>query len=235
MADTLRYETLERLRVPRPVDRIATIAEACRGRHVLDIGCLDETALAKRDTAHWLHGRIAQVAASVVGIDASAAIPDAGITTGPHAIIHRGDGLNPAAPGLDDARVEVITAGEFIEHIEAPLAFFATLKRRYPGRELICSTPNGLAFANSLLALIGAEAQHPDHIHLFTYKVLNTLCLRAGFADYTITPYRFYATEMLLASGPAKRLLVRGVELAVRGVERLFPLLSFGYIVRIRL
>lgn len=235
MPETLTYRTLERLRPPRPVDRLGYFAKACRGRRVLDIGCLDETALAKRETQSWLHGRIVATAASVIGIDLSSRIPDEGIVTGPNAAIHRGDGIDPHHATLDDSAIDVVTAGEFIEHIEQPLRFFANIKRRFAGRELIVSTPNGLAFANSLLALAGGEAQHPDHIHLFTYKTLHTLCLRAGFADWQIIPYRFTATELLLESRGPKRWFVLGVERAVRVVEWLFPLLSFGYIVRITL
>ena len=235
MGKQLTYETLERIHPPRPVDRLAFIADACRGQRVLDIGCLDETALAKRDTEHWLHGRIAAVAASVVGVDFSSQIPDTGLITAPNAAIYRGDGIDPQVAALDDGAIDIITAGEFIEHIEQPLAFFAAMKRRFPGRELIISTPNGLALANSLLGLAGGEAQHPDHIHLFTYKVLNTLCLRAGFTDYQIIPYRFYATELLMGSRGAKRLAVALAERMVRVGEWCFPLLSFGYVVRIRL
>ncbi len=231
----LTYETLERLSPPRPVERVGYVAGLCAGKRVLDIGCLDETALAKRDTAHWLHGRIGTVAASVIGVDFSSQIPPEGLRTGPHTVIYRGDGMDPRAPALDDDRIDIIVAGEFIEHIESPLAFFAVLKQRFPGRELVVSTPNGLAFANSMLGLLGREAQHPDHVHLFTYKVLNTLCRRAGFADFTIIPYRFYATEMILGSTGLRRLAAQVAEPVVRAVEWLFPLLSFGYVVRIRL
>ena len=231
----LRYETLERLRVPRPVDRLDYIAGVCRGRQVLDIGCLDETALAKRDTAHWLHGRIGTVAAGVIGVDLSDQLPAEGLVTGPNSRIHRGNGLDPRPPGLDDAAVEVIVAGEFIEHIESPIAFLQTMKARFGGRELVLSTPNGLALANSLMGMIGREAQHPDHIHLFTAKVLHTLCRRAGITDYALVPYHFYATELILGSRGLTRLAAQASEPAIRTLEWCFPLLSFGYILHIRL
>ncbi|OWK27809.1 hypothetical protein [Sphingomonas dokdonensis] len=44
---TPTYVTLERLRVPRPVDRVSFIAGLCANKRVLDIGCLDETTIAK--------------------------------------------------------------------------------------------------------------------------------------------------------------------------------------------
>ena len=235
MPATLRYETLERLPITRPVERVGLIAELCRGKRVLDIGCLDETALAKRETLHWLHGRIGTVAASVIGIDNSLQIPPEGLRTGANSAIYRGDGMDPRLPLLSDAEIDIIVAGEFIEHIESPLAFFANMKRRFAGAELVVSTPNGLAFANTMLGMIGREAQHPDHLHLFTFKVLSTLCGRAGFRDWQIIPYGFYATEMILGSVGLRRLAARGVEPVVRAVEWMFPLLSFGYVVRIQL
>jgi len=231
----LAYESLERLSPRPPVDRLEYIAGACRDKIVLDIGCYDETALVKVDTRHWLHGRIAEVAKRVVGIDSSSKIPEGGLKTAPNARIHRGDGVKLAPPDVASAEIELIVAGEFIEHIEQPLGFFRALKKQFPGREAILSTPNGGQFANTLMGALGREIQHHDHIQIFTYKILNTLCLRAGFQDWEIIPYRFYATEMILTSTGLKRLTAQFTQSVIRVVEHLFPLLSFGYIIRVRL
>lgn len=228
----LRYETLERLQIGKPVDRLAYVAGLCRGKRVLDLGCLDATALSKRETPHWLHRRIAAVATSVIGIDNADEVPEAGLVTAPNARIVRGDATDPSV-ARDD--VDIIVAGELIEHLEAPLTFLRRLKEYYPGAELVITTPNGVAFANTLLGTIRREAQHPDHVQLFTFKILNTLFARAGIARFEILPYRFYATEMLLGSTGAKRAVTRATEIGIRLVERAFPLLSFGYVVRARL
>lgn len=231
----LAYTTLERLRVPRPVDRLAFLSALCRDKVVLDIGCLDETALVKRDTEHWLHGRIAGLARQVVGVDASARIPASGIETGPRSRIHRGDAMRLDPALLQSAPFEVVVAGEFIEHVSDPLYFLASLRRALPGRELLLSTPNGPSAANALMGCIGREAQHPDHLANFSYKILHTLCRRVGLEQFEVRPYRFYATEMILNSGGATRWAAQGAQAGIRLVERLFPLLSFGYIVRARL
>ncbi|MBL8375697.1 class I SAM-dependent methyltransferase [Accumulibacter sp.] len=229
----LKYETLEKLPVQRPVDRLDFIADQCVGKVVLDIGCFDETALVKRETRHWLHGRLAAKAKVVVGVDNSTKIPREGLQTAANAAIYCGDGVHvdESLAGRND--YDVIVAGEFIEHIENPLEFFREMKTRFPGRELLISTPNGVSFANTLLGLIGREVQHHDHLHNFTFKILNTLCLRAGFTRWEIIPYRFYATEMILNSTGAKRAFVSLVESSIKLVERMFPLLSFGYILRV--
>jgi SAM-dependent methyltransferase len=162
-------------------------------------------------------------------------IPPDGLVTSEKSVIFRGDGveIDKSILSIDD--FEVIIAGEFIEHIDSPLRFFLNMRRAYPGRELIISTPNGACFANTLLGCIGREVQHHDHLHNFSFKILNTLCLRAGFTDWTIVPYRFYATEMILNSRGLKRLLVQTVEKFIRSIERMFPLLSFGYVVKVTL
>lgn len=231
----LKYETLEKLPVQRPVDRLDFISGSCAGKIVLDIGCFDETALVKRETHYWLHGRLAATAKFVVGVDNSTKIPPEGLQTSANATIFRGDGVHvdESITGRND--YDVIVAGEFIEHIENPLEFFRAIKARFAGRELIISTPNGVSFANTLLGSIGREVQHHDHLHNFTFKILNTLCLRSGFKSWEIIPYRFYATEMILNSSGAKRAFVSLVEHMIKLVEQLFPLLSFGYIVRIKL
>lgn len=228
----LAYETLERLHVGRPVERVRFIAERCRGKRVLDIGCLDETALDKQNTTEWLHREIGALATEVTGIDLSDLLPAEGLVTGPNSRILKGDGTDPdVAPEI----VDIIVAGEFIEHIENPLQFLSRMQRSYPGREMLISTPNGVSFANALLGTIGREAQHHDHLLTSTYKTLNTLCRRAGFRDWDIIPYRFYATEMLLQSTGSKRIFVKAVEAVIRAYERFFPLRSFGYIVRVSL
>lgn len=228
----LTYDNFEKLNLGPPVDRLAYMSEACRDKVVLDVGCLDETALIKRDTEHWLHGRITTVATRVIGVDSSAQIPQEGLVTSGKSRIFRADAttVDPTALGAQD--VEIVVAGEFIEHIERPLEFLRHMRELYPGRQLIFSTPNGVGLANTLMGLMGREAQHPDHLYNFTFKTLNTACLRAGFARWKITPYHFHATEMILRSHGLKR---RGTRLAasfIRRAETAFPLLSFGYIVR---
>ena len=231
----LSYQTLERLSVRRPVDRLSWLAQSCAGKVVLDIGCYDETALAKQDTDHWLHGRLAKTAKRVVGVDSSSKIPLGGLRTASNASIHRGDGVHVDASVMGGDRFDVVVAGEFIEHIESPLDFLRDIKARMPSAQLLISTPNGVCFANTLLGLIRREVQHPDHLQNFTFKILNTLCVRAEFKEWEILPYRFYATEMILSSTGIKRALVIGVEQVIRVVEWFFPLLSFGYIIKVKI
>lgn len=232
----ISYKNFERIKVRRPVDRLGYIADFCEGKCVLDVGCLDETALVKKDTIHWLHGRIASKARQVIGIDNSSNIPPGDcLITGQNSKIVRGDATDIDLQLLDPKQIDVIVAGEFIEHIECPVDFLRKLKQRFPGKDLILSTPNGCSFSNSMMGAVGREVQHPDHLFNFTYKTLNTTCIRAGLEGWEIIPYSFYATEMIMKMRGTARQLTRLSASGVRVIERMFPLLSFGYIVRAKL
>lgn len=235
----LRYTPLERLAVRRPVDRIAFIAHVCAGCHVLDLGAMDETAWdAKRGRGTWLHEEIGAVARRVDGVDNSTTVPAEGLRTGPSASIRRGDVTYPDAlvAALENAP-DVIVAGELIEHLENPLQFLKRIAAtpRLSGKTFILSTPNATALHNLLIGLVRRESTHHDHLCILSYKILSTLCARAGFCDWEIIPYFSRFTEMQERHSGLSRLFVRAAQLAVNAIEWMFPLLSFGYIVRVRL
>jgi hypothetical protein len=235
----LRYTALERLTVPRPVDRIGYIANACAGRRVLDLGAMDETAWqAKRGRGTWLHEEISRTALSVDGVDNSALVPEEGLRTGPTSFIRRGDVTDPERllAALEEPP-EVIVGGELIEHLENPLQFLQTLAATKPltGTTLILTTPNATALHNVLIGLARRESTHHDHLCILSYKTLATLCTRAGFAAWEIIPYFARFTEMQERHSGVARLTVRAAERTVNAFEWLFPLLSFGYVLRIGL
>ncbi len=229
----LSYVPFERLAVQRPVNRIEFVTERCRGRVVLDVGCYDETALAKRGTRHWLHGAIAEVARKVVGLDTSEQLPLEGLVTGPNSRVFRGSATRLREFPLDD-RVETIVAGELIEHLEDPLAFLRDIKLLFPRREMLVTTPNSTSLANVLLGLSDRESSHADHLGVFSYKTLNTLSLRAEFQDWEIVPYRVSFTELAMRSRGLRRSLVNLGERVVNMGEHMFPLLSGGLILHVR-
>lgn len=225
----LTFTPLEGIHVRAPVDRIDYVVEYCRDRHVIDVGCYDETALVKQDTDAWLHGRIASVAASVLGIDSSAAIPEQGIATGPRSRIVRGDAAE-LAKALAGRTVDVVVAGELIEHLPNVLEFLKTVKTHAPGRRFIATTPNATSLTNLVLALAARESTHRDHLLVLSYKTLHTLCLRAQFESWSIIPYYVRYTEMILRAAGARRTLVKAAERLVNTWERVFPMHAGGLI-----
>jgi hypothetical protein len=235
----LDYTPLERLKVGRPVNRIEFIARACTSCRVLDLGAMDETAWAsKRGRGAWLHEEISGSALWVDGIDNSALVPAEGLTTGPNAIIRRGDITDPEPlVAALEITPDVVVVGELIEHLESPLQFLKRLAaiERLSGKTLILSTPNATALHNVLIGLAQRESTHRDHLCLLSYKTLATLCTRAGFFDWEITPYYSRFTEMQQRHSGLLGLAVRAAQRIVNLFEWLFPMLSFGYVVRIRL
>jgi hypothetical protein len=206
---------------------------------VLDLGSMDETAwAAKRGRGTWLHEEIASSALAVDGIDNSELVPTEGLRTGPNSAIRRGDITDPALLVAALAHApEVVVIGELIEHLENPLQFLKRLAaiERLAGRTVILSTPNATALHNVLVGLAQRESTHHDHLCIFSYKTLATLCTRAGFREWEILPYYSRFTEMQERHSGVLRLTVRATQRLVNLFEWLFPLLSFGYIVRIRL
>lgn len=229
----LRYEPLERLRVARPVDRVSYVSRQCAGKRVLDLGCLDETAPEKRDGKDWLHGRIAEVALEVVGIDSSSTLDADARAPGARARIVPGNVLDLPATGLDLARFDVVVAGELVEHLPDVQAFLAEMKRLFPGKTLLFTTPNATSLANVVLAVGGRESAHRDHVAIYSYKTLTTLCRRAGFARFRLVPYHTYFIEMAMRNPGMGARVVRAFERVARAAETVFPLLSFGWIVHV--
>jgi hypothetical protein len=235
----LRYTPLERVAVERPVDRIAFLSAICAGRRVLDLGAMDETAWqAKRGTGSWLHEAISRTALEVVGIDNSPLVPAEGLQTAANAVIRRGDVRDPARiVAALASSPEVIVAGELLEHLENPLQFLKGFAgcARLAGATLVLTTPNSTALHNVLIGLARRESTHHDHLCIFSYKTLATLCTRAGFTRWQILPYFARFTEMQQRHAGVARLGVRTAERTINLLEWLFPLLSFGYVVRIEL
>jgi SAM-dependent methyltransferase len=227
------YAPLAPLRVERPVHRVPFLVERCRDRVVLDLGCYDETAPSKQGTQHWLHGALVPVARRLVGLDNSEAIPEAGLATGPASRIIRGDVARLAELDIDPSQFDVVVAGELIEHLPDALSFLHLIKERFPDRELIATTPNATSVTNGLLAALRRESTHHDHLQIYSYKTLHTLCLRAGFESWSIRPYHVYFTEMILAQRGLMRALVRMAQAGVNGLEWISPLWSGGLILHV--
>lgn len=228
----LKYIPLEKIYIGKPVQRIDFIASSCKEKYVLDLGCYDETALAKKNTGTWLHEEIAKVAKFVYGIDNANPLIENEISTGTNSKIVYGD-VNEIKK-LADFNPDIIVAGELIEHLPNVLNFFKNIKQFYGGKELICSTPNAASYTNSKLSLIKRESCHKDHLQIYSFKTLNTLCLLTGFDDWEIIPYHVYFTEMILGSAGLKRIIVKSVEKIINVLERIFPLASGGLILYIR-
>jgi SAM-dependent methyltransferase len=231
----LNYTPLEYIEIGRPVDRIAYISGACKNKVVLDLGALDETAFAQK-TGHgtWLHEEIARVAVRVIGLDSSNIVLADGLVTARNAVIRKGNILDiDSFLSEIDLSPDVVVAGELIEHLDNPLQFLQSFRRipRLKGKALLLSTPNATAIHNCLIAMANRESTHPDHLCILSLKTLSTLLSRAGYESWQIIPYHAEFVEMKQRNYGIRKNLVMGGETAIRLVEKIFPLLSFGLIV----
>lgn len=180
----------------------------------------------------WLHEEISNQAFDTIGIDNSFSIPEEGVTLKNSKII-KGDCANKTTiSGYD---VDVIVAGELIEHLPNPIEFLATLKKLYSGKTAILTTPNATNLSNVLLALLKRESMHIDHVNIYSYKTLYSLCRRSEFKKFVITPYNVRYTEMIFNSSGLKKWLVVFMERLINIFEYLFPLLAGGYIVIVKI
>ena len=229
----LEYTALERVRVPRPVDRLSFIEGRAAGKRVFDLGALDETAFAaKQDRGNWLHARLGLHAQSVVGIDNSKLLPDEGLMTGSTSRIIRAD-IFQLGPVIDvHGRPDLIVAGELIEHLPDTLGFLRSLKQNAAlrGLEFVFSTPNACCWHNSFVGVVGMESMHVDHLQIYSYKTLRTLFGNAGIELEQLVPChaRFY--EMIEGSSRPKRLAVGAFQKLVNALEYLTPMLSAGWV-----
>lgn len=231
----LKYIPTERIAVKRPVNRIAYIVEACRDKKVLDLGCYDETALSKEHTDNYLFDQITKVAALHVGVDNSKLLPNEGVIINDFTRIVKGSIYELDKLHLGGQDFDVIIAGELIEHLPNTLEFFERLKAQFKGKRLICSTPNATSFSNLLLSFFRRESAHIDHIQVYSFKTLNTLCRMAGFENWETIPYHVKFTEMILAARGIKKLIAKSSEVIINAIESVFPLTGGGYIIDIML
>jgi SAM-dependent methyltransferase len=223
----LVYQPTEYIPIQKPVPRVDYIVDACRHKRVLDLGCWDETALSKIETPFWLHSRIGAVASKVIGLDNSTSIPAEGINF-INSTIYKGDITDESViSGYD---IDVIVAGEFIEHLPNTLDLFKKLKSIYPGKRLLCTTPNATNLSNLILGVFSRESTHHDHLSIYSFKTLATLSKHATFSEYKIIPYFVKYTEMILRYKGIKRYLVQFAEKLINLGEFFTPMLSGGYI-----
>ena len=231
----IKFRPLEKLKAQKPVDRLSYISKFCKNKRVLDIGCYDETAIkSKKDSGYWLHGLISKMAKKVTGINSSDQITSE-IKTGSRSKIIKKDlyDLDRSFAGAN--KVDVIVAGELIEHIPDVSKFLQLMKGLYPGKTLLLTTPNATSLTNVLLAFFDRESSHKDHIQIFSYKTLYALSIKNNLKKFKIIPYHVKFTEMYLNSSKVKGFFIKLIEGMINFWESIFPMLSGGYVVKIEL
>jgi len=213
-------------------NRVDLLMEACRGRHVLHLGCTNypytKESLAE---GSLLHGKLAEISESISGFDNDTfsleLMRDAGFDH-----LYEAD-LERLAETEFNKSVDVIVAGEMIEHLSNPGLFLEGIKRFMSDEtELLITTINAysaLRFVQYALRGKGGvnEPVHPDHVAYYSYRTLNLLLERHGFQ---CDNFMFYGV------GPEHRPYVKWFYLAFNDVcTKLWRQTSDGVIARCRL
>ncbi len=157
------------------------------GRRVLEVGpaeLVGTTASHKGD--RWIHGRVAKVAKSLVGVEYSQEQVDALRARGFD--IEQGDAQDFNVEGDFD----VVLAGELIEHLSNPGLFLDCAYRHLlPGGKIVLTTPNRFAIDRILRVLRTGEIPRyqkniAKHVMYFDSDSLGSLLERHGFIDIEI-------------------------------------------------
>jgi 2-polyprenyl-3-methyl-5-hydroxy-6-metoxy-1,4-benzoquinol methylase len=210
-------------RLPRegPVDRIEALVAAAAGRRVVHVGFVDELMEAKQAGGVWLHGRLAGVASSLVGLDLDEAGVESARAQGYEAYAVDGQSAE-AVRALGLPRADVVIAGELIEHLDAPGPFLRAMHEL--ADELVLTTPNAYRVANFLVPLTGREAVHPHHTSWHSPQTLRRLLELGGWEPQRIA---YYHTPVRRKGQPLQNALRRGL----KTVNSLLPYWADGMVV----
>ncbi|MFL5496386.1 MAG: methyltransferase domain-containing protein [Gemmatimonadales bacterium] len=112
--------------------------------------------------------------------------------------------LDALVAGEPNARFDLITAIEVVEHLEDPVAYLQRLARiTRPRGALFLSTPNFESLRARVMGLRWEQYQNPTHLFYFTYGSLAGALRAAGFANV----WRLRTRAVYPSHGFARRLL----------------------------
>jgi len=230
----LRYQPLEKISIPRPVDRIEYIKKQSVGLKVLDLGAYDETII--RQNQHpswrWLHFEIANVAQEVLGVDSSSDLKINGRLKTPFGTTILYGTVEDLTEIFSCFKPDLIVAGELVEHTPNTIEWIVRLSQLAPGTRFIATTPNATSLINLLLSVIGRENCHEDHLHIYSYKTLVTLARKVNMNAIKIIPY-YYDPHLFVGrwSSWLVPIIYSVNRLFLIPLQYVFPLTAFGLII----
>lgn len=153
-------------------DRVDYLRELATGRIVLDIGVVDHNLTNER---RWLHGELAAVAKTCLGVDILADEIE----------VLRARGYNVKAIDITTESIgeqfDLVICGEVIEHVGNPGMLFAAAREllRSTGR-FVVTTPNPYALRMIYHHFRDRPYQNVDHVTLISPWCVVELAERAG-------------------------------------------------------
>jgi SAM-dependent methyltransferase len=159
-----------------PVSRLAISREICRGKKVLDIGCVNHD-IANVEAKSWLHGALREVSADILGVDY--------LESETRELASRGFRVVAAditKPLEIHERFDVIVVGHLIEHLSSFEGLMNNIRNLLgPGGCVLISSPNPFyreqyfysAFKNDIIV-------NPEHTCWLDPVTLDQLARRFG-------------------------------------------------------
>ncbi len=158
------------------VDKIDFIKNKCKGRSVLDLGCVRHDAAFSMNDPNWLHRHLCDIAESIVGVDYVENEVRKLNQIGGYSIIY-GDVTKPLPI---EKRFDVIVAGDLIEHLTCFEGFFDNVNRLLKDDGiLILTTPNPFYRDGFFYTLLKNDILvNPEHTCWIDPKCMNQLIER---------------------------------------------------------
>lgn len=173
--------------------KIAYVAERCRGKRVLDLGCVMHHSSAVASRYH-LHRALAPVAARLKGLDL--------LSDGVSAMQARGyDVVQGDAENFDLGETfDVIVAGDIIEHLGNLEGFLTSCRRHLePDGMIIVQTPNPWYWRHVVKAALLPEVpNNPEHTCWFDPRTLRQLVARFGMDLASVEYQSRYARDRFM-------------------------------------
>jgi 2-polyprenyl-3-methyl-5-hydroxy-6-metoxy-1,4-benzoquinol methylase len=163
----------QRIKKAEVSEKYAVIRNICRGRKVLDVGCIGQDVTA--ETENWLHNEIKEVASDVTGVDISIEKIAAFNQLGYHM-------LNPSQLERENETYDVVIMADVIEHVNDPVVFLKSYaKYLNDSGKMVITTPNANRAVNFFsIFFFNNYSVNDEHTCWFCPKTLNEVVARSG-------------------------------------------------------
>ena len=159
----------------RVVKREPYILEQCRGKRVLDVGCIASYGYEEQIRNNtWLHAKIRVVASEALGVDNAKSAVEKLRNQYDANDIYYGDACHLEDLGIGS--FDLIVASELLEHMSCPGALLQSAHTVLkPNGHILITTPNAFCARRFLGTLIGRESVHRDHVAYYSHRTLARL------------------------------------------------------------
>ena len=174
------------------MDKNTTILNYCRGKKVIDIGCVEELSdFSPEKMKQTLHYRLKQEIPDLIGVD----LEEVGVAAlnklGCNCYVSFAEDVGKLNLGLFDA----IILGDIIEHVPDPCSLLFSLRNIMSDKGIIiCTTPNALHYLNPIFLFLRKTITRHQHVAWHCRVTLKNLFWHAGFKEEKLHFLNFHKT-----------------------------------------